>query len=236
MTWVGEISPAAGFTYSIDQRVAEKWLFDNGDFCGGGARTDHGARIADDEDRRRRQASAPQRRDRFQSAQTRHLLVDHETIAGLKVAGPQQRHAAAIGAHPEALQFQGEFQRVAHRRIIIDNGDNRACFRHCGLWRHRLCGRPWSGHLQAYCSASRHAALIWLNCHAGRKHGCNVAIGGIFRRDLDHDQGQTAAGGKSGALRAGGFGKRRGRRDMSQLLFPRPARISTVVFRPARLR
>ncbi len=126
-----------GFTNAIDQRIAQKRLFHDRNLCGGRARIQGRARLADDEDRRRREAAIAQRRNRFQSAQAGHLLIDYETIAVVEVTGAQQRCAAAVDANPETLQLQGEFQRIAHRRIVVDNGNNRTGARQCGLSRHR---------------------------------------------------------------------------------------------------
>ena len=37
----------------------------------------------------------------------------------------QEVVALGIGAHHEPLDFQGEFERAAHRRIVVDDDDER---------------------------------------------------------------------------------------------------------------
>ena len=84
-----------------------------------------GIGIADDENGRRRDLALAQSCDQFQSAHRGHALVDDEAVAIAEVAGTEKVGAAAIGAHREAVEFERKFQRIADRRIVVDDGDDR---------------------------------------------------------------------------------------------------------------
>ena len=54
-----------------------------------------------------------------------NALIDDETVAVAKSGDGEKFPAAAIGAHGEAFEFERKLQRIANRRIVIDDGDNR---------------------------------------------------------------------------------------------------------------
>ena len=70
-----------------------------------------------------------QLRDQVQSTHRGHFLIDHETVAAIKVACAQQFCSARVAADGQAFNLQPEFERISDGEIIVNDGDNQTRLR-----------------------------------------------------------------------------------------------------------
>src|SRR5262249_11742105 len=157
-TWLGHGANA------LQQGIAQERLLDDRNAVMRRPVSQGRARMAGDEDGGGADAPQPQFREQLEAGHAWHVLVDNQAGTAGDVGGVEEVGAGRVGADRKSFDLQRELERIADRRVVVDNNNRHALA--CGFAGKAHTCRPRRGCDSGGWCRNNHGtatrALIWL--------------------------------------------------------------------------